>query len=179
MSYTIVPERPGDAALIEPLLDLAFGPGRQAKTVYRLREGVAPLAELGFVVLDADGVLQGNIRYWPVLIARRWPSLMLGPLAVNPARRGEGMGKALVRHSLGEARRLGHRLCILVGDPEYYVPFGFIPAAPLGLTLPGWVEERRFLAMALQDGALDGVSGLVGRTDGKRIRQPARQRRAV
>ncbi len=163
MSYTIVPERPGDAALIEPLLDLAFGAERHAKTVYRLREGVASLPDLAFVALDGDGIMQGNIRYWPVTIAGRWPAIMLGPLAVNPARRGEGMGKALVRHSLDVARSRGHRLCILVGDPEYYEPFGFTSASAAGLALPGWVEERRFLVQELADGALTGVCGLVGR----------------
>jgi predicted N-acetyltransferase YhbS len=164
MSYTIVPERPEDNALIEPLLDLAFGPERQQKTVYRLRDGIEPVAGLSFVVLDAGGSMQGNIRYWPTLIAGRWPAVMLGPLAVHPARRGEGLGKALVRHSLERARALGHRLCFLVGDPEYYLPFGFQSAVAAGLQLPGWVEPRRFLVLELVPGALAGVQGMIGRS---------------
>jgi len=160
--FTIIPERPEDAALIDPLLDLSFGAERNKKTVYRLREGIAPIPELSFVVLDADGAMQGDIRYWPILIAERWPAVLLGPLAINPARRGEGMGKALVRHSMAAATAAGHRICVLVGDRDYYVPFGFHSAVEAGLELPGWVDLDRFLVKELVPGALKGVSGMIG-----------------
>ena len=157
----IVHERPGDAALIDTLLDTAFGPGRTAKTVYKLREGVPHDPALDFVAL-VDGQLRGSIRYWPLLLgAARVPSVMLGPLAVDPAYKGQGYGKALMRHSLAHAASLGHRSIILVGDPEYYNPFGFTREKALGLQLPGPVEERRFLALELVPGALDGVAGMI------------------
>ena len=157
----IVHERPGDAALIDTLLDTAFGPGRTAKTVYKLREGVPHDPALAFVALE-DGQLRGSIRYWPLLLgAARVPSVMLGPLAVDPAYKGQGYGKALMRHSLAHAASLGHRSIILVGDPEYYTPFGFTRDKALGLQLPGPVEERRFLALELVPGALDGVAGMI------------------
>ncbi|WP_086465713.1 GNAT family N-acetyltransferase [Oceanibaculum nanhaiense] len=157
----IVHERPGDAALIDTLLDTAFGPGRTTKTVYKLREGVPHDPALAFVALE-DGQLRGSIRYWPLLLgAARVPSVMLGPLAVDPAYKGQGYGKALMRHSLAHAARLGRRSIILVGDPEYYNPFGFTREKALGLQLPGPVEERRFLALELVPGALDGVAGMI------------------
>ncbi|MCW5751511.1 MAG: N-acetyltransferase [Alphaproteobacteria bacterium] len=166
MNFSIVPERPFDAAAIEMLLQVAFGPDRHAKTVYKLREGVEPLPDLAFVALDEGGVLQASIRYWPILIDRRWPAVLLGPLAVNPVHKGRGMGKALMRHSLAEAARLGHRLCLLVGDHDYYAPFGFVHAAPFGLKLPGWVDLDRFHVRELVPGAMAGVSGMVGRAPG-------------
>lgn len=169
--FTIVPERPDDGPRIETLLDLAFGADRRNRTVYRLREGAAPIAALSFVALDEAGVLQASIRYWPIEIAGKTPAILLGPLAVNPSRRGEGMGKTLVGETLKRAAHLGHRVCVLVGEPEYYLPFGFEPAAPRGLTLPGPVELRRFQAKALAPGALNGVAGLIG--------QPGPQRRAA
>lgn len=157
----IVHERPGDAALIDALLDTAFGPGRTTKTVYKLREGVPHDPSLAFVALE-DGQLRGSIRYWPLLLGEaRVPSVMLGPLAVDPAYKGQGYGKALMRHSLAHAASLGHRSVILVGDPEYYNPFGFTREKALGLQLPGPVEERRFLGLELVPGALDGVSGMI------------------
>ncbi|HUN52916.1 MAG TPA: N-acetyltransferase [Candidatus Sulfotelmatobacter sp.] len=161
--FSIVPERPHDAASIEQLLDLSFGPDRHAKTVYALRRDVDPIAELSFVALDADGTVQASIRYWPILIGERWPAVLLGPVAVNPARRGEGMGKGLIRHTLALAADLGHRICVLVGDKDYYEPFGFSNAPAAGLALPGWAEPARFQVCALVPGALDGVSGMVGR----------------
>ncbi|MBU0726359.1 MAG: N-acetyltransferase [Alphaproteobacteria bacterium] len=157
----IVHERPTDAALIETLLNDAFGPGRSAKTVYKLREGVAHDPALAFVALE-DGALRGSIRYWPILIgAGQTPAVLLGPLAVDPAHKGRGFGKALMRHSLAHAASLGHRIVVLVGDPEYYNPFGFTREKALDLALPGPVEERRFLALELVSGALDGVTGMI------------------
>ena len=77
---------------------------------------------------------------------------------------GRGIGKALLRHGLTEARLLGHRLCVVVGDPPYYRPFGFISAAAQGLSLPGPVEPERFQVLALVEGALEEVYGVIGRS---------------
>jgi predicted N-acetyltransferase YhbS len=159
--FAIALERPEEAAAIESLLDRAFGPGRLAKTSYRLREGVFPLAELCFA-LRVSGALRGAIRYWPVLLGGRKPALLLGPLAVAPEDKGKGYGVALMRHSLAAAARLGHERVILVGDPEYYDRFGFKRRFAEGLNLPGPVEERRFLGLELVPGAFEGVGGPVG-----------------
>src|SRR3546814_8030770 len=108
MSFTIVPERPQDAALISPLLDRTFGFDRIRKTVYRLREHLDPLPELSFsAVADDDGFL-ASIRYWPIAIAGT-PAILLGSLAVEPALQGRGIGQALVRHSLDAAQQAGPR----------------------------------------------------------------------
>ena len=160
----IVPERPQDLAAIESLNDAAFGANRNHKTVYRLRDGLAPDAPLCFVALDEHDVLCASLRFWRIVIGpTKTPALLLGPLAVMPALRGQGYGKALMRHGIDAARRLGHKLIVLVGDPEYYNPFGFTREAALALKLPGPVEERRFLALPLVEGALAGVGGMIGR----------------
>ncbi|WP_341702738.1 N-acetyltransferase [Ferrovibrio sp.] len=163
--FPISPERPADAAQIETLLDLTFGSERTQKTVYRLREGVAHLKPLAFVVRrDADAALLGSIRYWPVALGEtQVPAVMLGPVAVHPDYQGQGIGRALIRHSLYAATRVGHRICVLVGDKPYYEPFGFTSAADRGLEMPGWVERERFQVMELLPGALTGVAGMVAR----------------
>lgn len=162
MSFTIVPERPQDAALINPLLDRTFGFDRTRKTVYRLREHLDPLPDLSFSAIADDGGFLASIRYWPIAIAGT-PAILLGPLAVEPALQGRGIGKALVRHSLDAARKGGHRICVVVGEPGYYRPFGFLSAAGQGLTLPGPVEPERFQVMELAPGALAGVYGVIAR----------------
>jgi predicted N-acetyltransferase YhbS len=162
MSFTIVPERPQDAALIDPLLDRTFGFDRTRKTVYRLRENLDPLPGLCFSAVAGDGGFLGSIRYWPIAIAGA-PAILLGPLAVEPALQGRGIGKALVRHSLTAAEQAGHAICVVVGDPSYYRPFGFIPAAAQGLSLPGPVEPERFQVKELALDALEGVHGVIGR----------------
>ena len=158
----IIAELPEHAPAIEVLLDIAFGGARAAKTVYRLRQGVAPLADLCFVAHEG-GVLQGTIRYWPVTIGEALPALLLGPIAVAEERRSEGLGAVLIEHSLARAAALGHRIVLLVGDAPYYGRFGFRRDLALGLTLPGPVDLERFLALDLAPGALEGVSGAVGR----------------
>ncbi|MEO3428453.1 N-acetyltransferase [Pelagibius sp. CAU 1746] len=177
MTFTIVPERADDAALITPLLDRTFGFDRTRKTVYRLREGADPVAALCFSAVAGDGGLLGSIRYWPIAIAGT-PAILLGPLAVEPALQGQGIGKALVRHSLDAAEKAGHRICVVVGDPGYYRPFGFISASAQGLSLPGPVEPERFQVKALRDGALEKVYGVIGRGQAPEAEvKPARRRR--
>ena len=155
----ILPERPMDAAAIESLLDIAFGPERHAKTAYRLRDGVPPLADLCFVALDGNE-LKGSLRFWPILAAGR-PSLLLGPLAVDPRDRGKGYGRALMWHGIERARQLGHDSILLVGDVGYYATFGFSRALTLHLTLPGPVDLDRFLGLELKPGSLRGAAGPV------------------
>jgi predicted N-acetyltransferase YhbS len=162
MSYEILPATAADTPKIELLLDRTFGYDRFEKTVYRLREGRPPVADLGFVARHADGGLLASIQYWPILIEDA-PAILLGPLAVEPALQGQGYGKALVRHSLSEAKRQGHRLCVVVGAPGYYGPFGFQSAPAAGLVLPGPVDLPRFQVLELQAGALEGVSGPIRR----------------
>jgi len=162
MNFEILPERREDAALIDPLLDRTFGLDRQQRTVYRLRENLSPLPGLSFVAVDGTGTLLASIRYWPIAIEAQ-PAILLGPLAVEPRLQGQGIGKSLVRFTLNEARRLGHRLCVVVGEPGYYRPFGFVNAGEAGLVLPGPVAPERFQVAALALGALDGVQGLIGR----------------
>ena len=168
-------ERPRDDSAIEEMTASAFGPDRFHKTVYRLREDVPPLKDLCFVALNQKGRLVASIRNWPILINERWPAILLGPLAISPELRGLGYGKALMWHAMAQARMQGHSRIILVGDPEYYNQFGFRRDLALNIQLPGWVEERRFLALELVAGAMIGVHGMIGKSMTKR-RSPARRR---
>jgi len=165
------------AAAIEQLLDSSFGPKRHTKTVYRLRKNVVPVADLCFVATDTDEagneVLLGTIRYWPVMLGNSVQALMLGPIAIDPAHRSEGLGGKLIRHSLEAAKALGHRIVILVGDAPYYVRFGFQRDLVAGLSLPGPVDHTRFQGLELVEGALTGVTGMVGRAKPAKLRTAA------
>jgi len=141
--FDLAPERATDSVAVESLLDVAFGPDRRVKRSYAFREGEAPVAELCWLIRDG-GRIVGSIRYWPVRAGGR-PALLLGPLAVAPDRRGEGIGKALVDATLDRAAAAGHGLVLLVGEPVYYARFGFEPAAPRGLVMPGEHPDRLML----------------------------------
>ena len=156
--FEIVPERPQDAAPREALLDIAFGTDRHNRTAYRLRDGVLPVRALSYVAL-IDGAFQGSLSFWPIVVQGARAPLLLGPLAVYPAGRGQAVGIALVRNGLRRARRLGHDLVILVGDHAYYKRFGFIRAGRFKLEMPGPVDQDRLLIRKIPRGQIIGVTG--------------------
>ncbi|MBO0755452.1 MAG: N-acetyltransferase [Bradyrhizobiaceae bacterium] len=160
---TIRQERPTDIVAREALLDLSLGQGRFDKTSERLREGRLPAEDLSFVAVE-HGRIVGTVRLWHVSMGAGRPALLLGPLAVAPDRRRRGVGTALVRRALRDARRGGHRALILVGDAPYYGRFGFTAAKTGALELPGPYEPARFLALELVPGGIDGARGLIRAT---------------
>jgi predicted N-acetyltransferase YhbS len=161
--WQIRAERAGDEAAVERLVDLGFGPGRFAKTAYRLREGVAADRRLSFVAEDeATHALLGSVRFWPVRIGGAL-SLLLGPLAVEPKLRGRGIGIALMQRGIEEARNLGYESVILVGDEPYYAKVGFARLPPKRVRFPGPVDPDRILGLALKPNALVSLSGEIKR----------------
>jgi predicted N-acetyltransferase YhbS len=155
--FTYRLEQPGDFDRIETLHSDVFGPGRFAKSAYRLREGVLADPSLSFVA-ELDGALVASVRLTPILIGDR-PALLLGPLVVDPAYKGQGAGKTLVRISLDAARKAGHGLVLLVGDEPYYGPLGFSKLPPYAVTMPGPADPHRVLIAGLVEGVLDGLCG--------------------
>lgn len=161
----ITTEEAGHADAIETLVDMAFGPDRLRKTSYRLREGLAPIAELGLVALEGADLV-GTIRFWEIRIPNGAKTLLLGPLAIHPERQGRGVGRTLMTQGIGKARELGWEAVLLVGDEPYYRRFGFVRALAEGLTLPGPVDPNRFLGLELVFRSLQGVEGMVERAEG-------------
>lgn len=159
--WEIRPERPEDEAEIEAVVTQGFGPGRFAKTAYRLREGVVCEAGLSFVAVE-DGALCGSIRFWPIVIGAH-PALLLGPLAVQSGERGRGIGIGLMKHGIELARNAGHRAIILVGDLAYYSKVGFARLAPGKAIFPGAVDPERILGLSLNGAPLENLAGDVCR----------------
>jgi predicted N-acetyltransferase YhbS len=159
ISLTILPETPHDAAAIERLHERTFGPGRYAKSAYRLREQVAHRLDVSFTARIGT-LLVGSVWLSPIRIGET-KALLLGPLTVEPAFRERGVGHALIERALKEARAKGHRLVILVGDEPYYGKTGFKRIPPGRAIMPGPVDPARLLVAELTDGAFDGVSGPV------------------
>ena len=158
---TIRPEISSDIAPRERLLDRAFGKARRRKTSERIREGRLSAEGLAFTAVDAKGKLVGTIRLWDVVAGSAGRALLLGPLAVDCKHQSQGIGAALMRHAMAEAKMLGHAAIILVGDAPYYARFGFSGGLVADLHLPGPVDRARFLGIELIPGALDGAEGLV------------------
>jgi predicted N-acetyltransferase YhbS len=159
--FDFAPLTPDDLVAIDRLDARAFGPGRFAKTAYRLREGVEPDWNLSFVARIGTLVVGAN-RVTPIVCGGA-PALLLGPLTVEPAFRSRGLGEALVMKSLDAARKAGHSLVLLVGDAPYYERLGFRGVPKDQLIMPGPVDPERVLCCELQAGALTAMKGKITR----------------
>ena len=159
LSLTILPESPDDVTAIERLNARTFGPGRFAKSAYRIREEVTHLPELSFTA-RVGTLLVGSVRLSPILIGAT-PALLLGPLTVEPPFRDRGIGLTLIERALSEARRLGHRLVLLVGDEPYYGKAGFKRIPKGRVKMLGPVDPARLLIVELSAGAFEGVAGVL------------------
>ncbi len=162
LAFAIVAEEPFDVLAREALLDRAMGPGRRRKSSEKLRRGRRPSEGLAFVARDPSGAVVGTVRLWDVTLGEGGArALLLGPLSVDPAQKGLGIGSDLMRHAVAEAARLGHGAILLVGDAPYYARFGFSSEKTGTLSMPGPYERSRFLALELVAGALDGARGVL------------------
>ena len=157
LALTILAETPADADIIERLHERTFGPGRYARTVFRIREGAGHLLELSFTARIGT-LLVGSVRLTPIRVGNA-TALLLGPLTVEPPFRRRGIGLALMQRALAVAKAGGQRLVVLVGDEPYYAKAGFKRIPKGRARMPGPVDPRRLLVAELAEGAFEGVSG--------------------
>jgi predicted N-acetyltransferase YhbS len=161
---TLAPISAADPIAVETLLDAAFGADRRGRTAYRLRAGTRAIPDLSFAALDGD-VLVGSLQSWPIALchaAGAEPLVLVGPVAVDPARQRDGIGKAMMERMLGAADAGAADALLLIGDPEYYGRlFGFGAAATGGWEVPGPVERHRLLAR-ITNGRTLPAAGLIG-----------------
>ena len=137
-----------------------FGPGRFARSAYRVREGT-PFAS-PFCRLAAQGErVIAALRMTPATVEGMPGALLLGPLAVDPAFANRGHGRRVVAESFELATAAGFRLVLLVGNLSYYARMGFIAVPPGQIWLPGPADPARILARELVPGALASYRGLV------------------
>jgi predicted N-acetyltransferase YhbS len=151
------PATDDDSEPVERLNERVFGPGRYARTAYRIRETTDPDPALSFVA-RVGTLLVGASAMTPIVIGEA-PALLLGPLIVEPVFRSQGIGEALVKRSLEAAKASGWTLVILVGDESYYSRMGFQRAPKGQISLPGPVDPERLLYCELEPGALLAATG--------------------
>ena len=157
----IRPEATEDLAAIRNVNVEAFGSSVEADLIEQLRSRQAYM--LSLVATDGDRVI-GHILFSPVAIESEktsFEALGLGPMAVLPAYQRKGIGSQMVRAGLEECRRLGHEIVVVLGHPDYYPRFGFIPAKPRGIECEFEVPEEAWMLLELKEGVLAGRSGVV------------------
>jgi predicted N-acetyltransferase YhbS len=156
---TILPETADDEPAIERLHERTFGPGRFARSAFRIREGRGHSLALSFTA-RVGTLLVGSVRLTPICIGET-PALLLGPLTVEPPFRERGVGTALIARALKDAKAKGHKLVVLVGDEPYYGKHGFRKIPKGQVKMPGPVDPARLLIAELSPGAFENVSGMI------------------
>jgi putative acetyltransferase len=156
---TLRPERAEDVEAVRRVNEQAFETPAEARLVDLLRARGKLVASL---VAETGDQFVGHIAFSPVSIASR-PTLRgvgLGPMAVLPAMQKQGIGTGLVRGGLDCCRDMGYDYAVVVGHPEFYPRFGFVPASRFGITCSWEVPEGVFMALELRPQALAGSGGL-------------------
>jgi predicted N-acetyltransferase YhbS len=159
LSLTILPETPADEQAIERLHERTFGPGRYARSAYRIREGRSHALDLSFTARIGT-LLVGSVRLTPICVGDT-KALLLGPLTVEPPFRERGVGSKLIERALQAAKSAGHKLVVLVGDEPFYGKSGFKSIPKGQVKLPGPVDPARLLIAELAPGAFEGVAGMI------------------
>lgn len=158
-TFLVRPQAPGDLDAVNQLHEDAFGPGRFARSAYRVRES-SHGPQIALIAWDG-ATLAGAIQLTAVTIGGERGAMLLGPLAIAPAYKGMGGGQRLIGESLVAARYAGKRLVVLVGDLPYYQRAGFATLPPGQIQFPGPADPARILAVELEPGALDDFHGLI------------------
>ena len=148
-------------ALTDELSNLCaetLGPGRFARTAYRLREQAEASTLWGFNAYKDDQLI-GTISLTSLTIGGKEGASLLGPLLVAEDHRGKGLGLKLIEKALLSAKERGSKLVLLVGDVAYYEKAGFVNVPPQSITLPGPVDPNRLLAHEIKKGSLESFKG--------------------
>ena len=150
-----------DIPAISDLHSTVFGPGRFARSAYRVREEGKEELSRFCRLAELNGRLIAALRLTQVMIGGRPGAVLLGPIAVDPEFAGKGFGRRLISEALDEMRAAGVALVVLVGDEPYYGRLGFKPVAMGQIAFPGPVNPARILACELAAGALADYRGII------------------
>lgn len=171
MDITIRNEKQGDYRIVEELTREAFWnvyvPGCSEHFVlHNLRTSQDFIPELDFVA-ETEGRIVGHIAYSRGTVISSYgltgEVISFGPVSVLPRLQKQGIGSALIVHSLDTAKAMGHLAVLIYGDPRYYSRFGFRCAEKYEIKTADGKFAVALLALELQPGALTHMSGrLIG-----------------
>jgi putative acetyltransferase len=152
-------ERPGDIDAIHRLNAAAFDTDVEARLVDALREQGALSLSL---VAEENGEILGHIAFSPMSTTPATECKLIGlaPMAVTPGRQNQGIGSALVREGIERCKQQGVDAVFVLGHPNYYPRFGFVPAVSYRLRSDYDVPNEVFMVRELTPGGLNGVEGI-------------------
>ena len=156
-------ETVGDHDAVYELVKEAFASaersdGNEQDLVSALRESPAFIPQLSLVAV-ADGRIVGHILFTKITIGGT-TAVALAPLAVRPSHQRMGVGSALIREGHRIAADLGYDYSVVLGHPDYYPRFGYVPARTLSITGPFDVPDEVYMAVRLREDA-EAIHGRV------------------
>lgn len=160
-------ERPEDFDFVENLTREAFwdiyAPGCDEHWVlHRLRKSPEFIPELDWVAVENDRIV-GHIAYSRAKIldekGKAHEVLTFGPISVDPARQGQGIGSLMIRHTVSLAKEMGFSGIIIFGNPGYYHRFGFRDAREFGITTADGENFEAFMVLELGPASMKDIHG--------------------
>jgi putative acetyltransferase len=158
VNISIRAERPGDEAAIRAVIaavfaGVPFSDGSEPGIVDALRAAGDLALSL---VAETGGAVAGHVAFSPVIIEGGEDGWFgLAPVSVRPDHQRLGIGSRLIEAGIAELRLRAARGVVLVGDPVYYVRFGFERDPRLVYPRPG----GEFLQRLVLSGS--GTGGVV------------------
>src|SRR5690554_6411033 len=168
MNIKIRQEKEEDYKLKENVVEKAFKHAEHTDhkehfLVANLRKSDIFVPELSLVA-ELNGEIVGPILLTKLIIdngENDYESLALAPVSVLPEHQSKGIGSKLIYKSFKIAKEIGFKSVIVLGHDKYYPRFGFKPASTWGIKAPFDVPDKFFMALELEDGNLEDISGTV------------------
>jgi predicted N-acetyltransferase YhbS len=139
-----------------------YKPGASEHLILRnMRNSDVFVRELDFIAIF-DHAIAGNIVYAKTKVihtTREHEVLTFGPLSVLPKYQKNGIGRALIEHTIAKSKEAGFEAIIIYGNPVYYGRFGFVNSKEYGITDTQGNYHDALLALELLPGALKNISG--------------------
>lgn len=149
-----------DYLIVHNLNTQAFGSEAEANLVDGLRQHAKPYVSL---VYEKDSKVVGHIMFSPVTLTGNAALKIMGlaPVAVDPEWQKQGIGHELIKAGLAKCKELGYLACVVLGHPEYYPKFGFVPSKVFNIKSEYDVPDEVFMVLELEDGYLSHAEGVI------------------
>jgi putative acetyltransferase len=167
MNMIIRNEKEEDYRVVEELTREAFWnlyvPGcNEHYILHNLRNSRDFIPELDFVA-EKEGQIVGNIVYSRGMIKDQQGAekevICFGPVSVLPRFQKQGIGSALIIHTINTARAMNYPGIFIYGDPRYYSRFGFRCAEKYDIKTADDKFAVALLALELKRGVLSNMPG--------------------
>lgn len=139
----------------------AFGTDEEANLVNALRSSGCAYVSL---VAETEDKVVGYILFTPVELSGNKNNLKiagLAPMAVSSQYQNKGIGSKLVKAGLDRCKYLGYNAVVVLGHPNYYPKFGFVPSVKYGIKSEYEVPDEVFMILELTPGSLKNHKGVI------------------